>query len=53
MKYGRLIIGIVAVITALWIILGEQMSGASADAVVNAPVVTVRAPVAGNLQMAA
>ena len=33
MKYGRLIIGIVAVITALWIILGEQMSGASADAV--------------------
>lgn len=53
MKYGRLIIGIVAVITALWIILGEQMSGASADAVVNAPVVTVRAPVAGNLQMPA
>lgn len=52
MKYGRLIIGIVAVITALWIILGEQMSGASADAVVNAPVVTVRAPVAGQLQMA-
>lgn len=52
MKYGRLIIGIVAVITALWIILGEQMSGASADAVVNAPVVTVRAPVAGQLQIA-
>ncbi|GGF74952.1 curli assembly protein CsgC [Paracoccus acridae] len=52
MKYGRLIIGIVAVITALWIILGEQISGASADAVVNAPVVTVRAPVAGHLQIA-
>jgi multidrug resistance efflux pump len=53
MKYGRLIFGIVAVITALWIILGEQMSGASADAVVNAPVVTVRAPVAGYMQMPA
>ena len=53
MKYGRLIFGLLAVITALWIILGEQMSGASADAMVNAPVVTVRAPVAGNLQMAA
>jgi multidrug resistance efflux pump len=53
MKYGRLIFGIVAVITALWIIPGEQMSGASADAVVNAPVVTVRAPVAGHLQMPA
>ncbi len=53
MKYGRLIIGFVAVLTALWIILGEQMSGASADAVVNAPVVTIRAPVSGNLQMVA
>lgn len=53
MKYGRLIFGILAVITALWIILGEQMSGASADAVVNAPVVTVRAPVAGHLHMPA
>lgn len=51
MKYGRLIIGLLAVVVALWIIVGEQMSGASADAVVNAPVVTVRAPVAGNLRM--
>lgn len=51
MKYGRLIIGLLAVAIALWIIVGEQMSGASADAVVNAPVVSVRAPVAGNLQM--
>jgi len=52
MKYGRLIIGILAVSAALWIIVGEQMAGASADAVVNAPVVTIRAPVAGNLKMA-
>ncbi|RJE78504.1 HlyD family secretion protein [Paracoccus sp. JM45] len=51
MKYSRLIIGIAAVIFALWVIIGEQMSGASADAVVNAPVVTVRAPVAGNLEL--
>ncbi|MBM3604872.1 MAG: HlyD family efflux transporter periplasmic adaptor subunit [Alphaproteobacteria bacterium] len=51
MKYGRLIIGLLAVVVGLWIIVGEQMSGASAGAVVNAPVVTVRAPVAGNLRM--
>jgi multidrug resistance efflux pump len=51
MKYNKLIIGIAAVIVALWVIIGEQMSGASADAVVNAPVVTVRASVAGNLEL--
>lgn len=49
MKYGRLILGLVAIVVALWIIVGEQMSGATADAVVNAPIVTVRATVAGNL----
>lgn len=53
MKYGRLIIGILAVVVALWIIVGEQMSGASANAFVNAPIVTVRAPVAGNLDVPA
>ena len=49
MKYGRLILGLVAIVVAVWIIVGEQMSGATADAVVNAPIVTVRATVAGNL----
>ncbi len=51
MRYTRLIVGILAVILALWIIIGEQMSGASANAVVNAPIATVRAPVAGDLQI--
>lgn len=51
MKYARLIIGIVIVLVALWIIVREQMSGASSNAVVNAPVVTVRAPVAGDVQI--
>lgn len=49
MKYSRLIAGLLVVVLALWIIVGEQMSGASADAVVNARVVTLRAPVAGGL----
>lgn len=51
MRYTRLILGLVAIVVALWIIVGEQMSGASADAVVNAPVITVRAPVAGDLSV--
>ncbi|WP_306751540.1 HlyD family secretion protein [Paracoccus actinidiae] len=51
MRYRRLILGLIAIVVALWIIVGEQMSGASADAVVNAPVVTVRATVAGNLSV--
>ena len=51
MKYSRLILGILAIVIAIWVIVGEQMAGASADAVVNAPIVTVRAPVAGNLAL--
>lgn len=51
MRYGKLVLGLIVVVLALWIMIGEQMSGASANAVVNAPVVTVRAPVAGNLQV--
>ena len=51
MKYARPLIGLVVVLVAVWVIVGEQMSGASADAVVNAPVVTVRADVAGTLEL--
>lgn len=49
MRYLRLVIGGLIVVAALWVIIGEQMSGASANAVVNAEVVTLRAPVAGDL----
>ncbi|ANT59487.1 Curdlan synthesis protein [Salipiger sp. CCB-MM3] len=51
MKYTRLIIGIAAILATLWVIIGEQMTAASANATVNAPVVTLRAPVAGTLEM--
>lgn len=51
MKYTRLIVGIIVVFSALWIIVGEQMAGASADAVVNARVVTLRSDVAGQLEL--
>ncbi|ETX26466.1 HlyD family efflux transporter periplasmic adaptor subunit [Roseivivax isoporae] len=51
MKYTRLIIGLVAIVVALWVIVGEQMTGASANAVLNARVVTLRSDVAGTLEM--
>ena len=30
MKYRRLILGLIAIVVALWIIVGEQMSGGRA-----------------------
>ncbi|MBE9635271.1 HlyD family efflux transporter periplasmic adaptor subunit [Salipiger mangrovisoli] len=51
MKYTRLFIGVAAILLTLWVIIGEQMTAASANAVVNAPVVTLRSPVAGNLEL--
>ena len=51
MKYTRLIIGVAIIIVAGWIIIGEQITGASANAVVNAPLSTVRAPIAGQLSL--
>jgi multidrug resistance efflux pump len=49
MRYSRLLVGFALIFLALWIIVGEQMSGASANAVVNAPLSTLRAPVAGQI----
>ena len=51
MKYKHLIIGFVIILAGGWIIIDEQITGASANAVVNAPVQTVRAPVAGRLSL--
>jgi multidrug efflux pump subunit AcrA (membrane-fusion protein) len=39
------------ILAAAWIIVGEQISGVSSDAVVNARLGTVRAPIAGKLEM--
>ncbi len=51
MRFTRLFIGIAVIVAALWIIVGEQMAGASGDAVVNARVVTLRADTAGRVSM--
>jgi multidrug resistance efflux pump len=51
MRYSRLVIGLIVIFLALWVIVSEQMAGASADAVVNARLSTLRAPVAGTITM--
>ncbi|MDF2234796.1 HlyD family efflux transporter periplasmic adaptor subunit [Albimonas sp. CAU 1670] len=52
MRLVRIVAGFAIALAALWIILGEQLAGASADAVVNARLTTVRAPIAGDLSLA-
>lgn len=51
MKLLRLILSILLIVVALWVIIAEQMAGASANAFVNAPVVTIRANTAGDLSL--
>lgn len=51
MRYGRLLLGTCIVVASLWIIVGEQISGVSSNAVVNARLSTVRAPLPGTLAM--
>lgn len=47
MRYAKLAVGVLLLIAVIWVIVGEQLSGASADATINAPVVLLRAPVSG------
>ncbi|UWQ23159.1 HlyD family efflux transporter periplasmic adaptor subunit [Jannaschia sp. W003] len=51
MIFWRLLLGAVIVVVALWIIVGEQITGASADATINAQLSMLRAPIAGDLSI--
>jgi multidrug resistance efflux pump len=51
MKLLRIIIGIIVVVAAGYIVIGEQLTGASADAVINARLTTMRSPIAGRLAL--
>ncbi len=51
MRFSRLIIGLLIILVAGFIIVGEQLAGASANAVINARVTTVRAQVAGTVAL--
>lgn len=51
-RWVRLGLGLIVVALGLYVILGEQFSGTSADAVINAQVLTLRAPIDGQLALA-
>lgn len=51
MKSIRILLGILIVLGAAFIIVGEQLARASSHAVVNARLTTVRAPIAGRLDL--
>ena len=51
MRLVRIVGGFALALVALWVIVGEHLAGASADAVVNARLTTVRAPIAGDLSL--
>ncbi|MCP1170010.1 HlyD family efflux transporter periplasmic adaptor subunit [Limimaricola litoreus] len=51
MRFTRLFIGLLLVLVSIWVIVGEQMGGASANAMVNARLATLRAPIAGKVTM--
>ncbi len=53
MRLTRLIIGAAVILLALWVLLGEQLAGTSTDAVVNARLSTIRAPIAGRVVLGA
>ncbi|ATI43532.1 HlyD family secretion protein (plasmid) [Pacificitalea manganoxidans] len=53
MRFIRLGLGLALFVFALWVIIGEQLSSASANAFVNARLTTVRAPVAGDVDLPA
>lgn len=51
MRLGRFLLGLAVIAIALWVLLGEQITGVSSDAVVNARLMTIRAPIDGTLEM--
>lgn len=51
MKSFKIIIGLLLICGALYVVLGEQLTGASANAFVNARLATIRAPIAGRLEL--
>ena len=52
MKYALRILGILVILFALYIIVGEQLVGSSGDAYVNARLSVLRAPIDGTVELA-
>lgn len=52
MRFTRILLGLAVLLVAVWVLTGEQLAGVSADAVINARLTSVRAPVAGDVTLA-
>lgn len=52
MRFTRILVGVAVLVVAVWMLIGEQLAGVSADAVINARLSSVRAPVAGDVTLA-
>lgn len=51
MRLTRLVLGLILILVSIWVILGEQLGGTSANAMVNARLATLRSPIAGTVTM--
>ena len=51
MQKVKYFLGAAALLLALWVIIGEQITGASSNAVVNAKIIILRAPISGFAQI--
>ncbi|MDH1271232.1 hypothetical protein [Agrobacterium pusense] len=51
MKLIKIGLGLLLICGALYVVLGEQLSGASANAFINARLTTIRAPIAGKIEL--
>lgn len=51
MRLTRLVLGLILILVSIWVILGEQLGGTSANAMVNARLATLRSPIAGTVAM--
>ena len=50
-RFLRIGLGLLVIVVGLYLIIGEQLAGTSADAVINAQVLILRAPIDGTLRL--
>lgn len=51
MRFVQILVAAVLLLGGLWVLIGEQLAGVSADATINARLTAVRAPVAGDVTL--
>ena len=51
MKAFRILLGLIIILFSSWLIVSEQLAGASADATINARVITLQTPISGQVEL--